>query len=63
MKEVLDHWLEAGEWWDGDGPREVFRVVTGGGGIFELSREVEKDHSPGGQAKAPGEWRLYKVYD
>ena len=63
VKEVLDHWFEAGEWWDGDGPKEVFRVTTVDGGIFELSREVHKNGSPGGQAKAPGEWRLYKVYD
>ncbi len=56
MREILDHWCEVGEWWDGDCPKEVFRVVTQDGGIFELSREVR-------DLGTAGEWRLYKIYD
>lgn len=56
VKEILDRWVEAGEWWDGDGEKEVFRVATDDGGIFELSREV-------GKGLAVDEWRLYKIYD
>lgn len=70
MKAVLDHWIEIGEWWDGDDPKEVFRVITDDGGIFELSREVEGGgppvgpaRVPVGPARAPGGWRLYKAYD
>ncbi|HEY3314658.1 MAG TPA: DUF6504 family protein [Bacillota bacterium] len=69
MKEILDRWVEAGEWWDGDGPKEVFRVATDDGGVFELSREVEKRSSGPQDAKPAGlgangeEWKLYKIYD
>lgn len=52
VEKILDFWLEAGEWWEGQPERAVYRVRTKGGGMFELYR------NKGEQA-----WFLYKVYD
>lgn len=50
--DVLDHWLEAGRWWEQERERETYRVSTAAGGVFELTREL------------PGtKWYLYKAYD
>ncbi|MEW6724475.1 MAG: DUF6504 family protein [Bacillota bacterium] len=51
IREILDQWPETGEWWDGAAERQVYRVLSDKGGVFELERA------------ASGEWRLYKVYD
>lgn len=71
---VLEVWQEAGEWWEGQGDRTVYRVATAGGGIFELDyrhnipgKEVVGDDNgeapAGGGLGGAGEWFLYKVYD
>ena len=52
IAEVLECWQEAGEWWQGQQTREIFRVMTSLGGVFELERSVGSD-----------DWRLYKVWD
>jgi hypothetical protein len=50
VAEVLDCWRERGRWWEGEPPREVYRVATESGEVYELGREGET-------------WRLYAVLD
>jgi len=50
VAEVLDRWRERGRWWEGEPPREVYRVVTTSGAVYELGREGDA-------------WRLYAVLD
>jgi len=52
VKKVIDFWVEAGEWWEGNLERVVYRVRTTGGGMFELYRNKDEEY-----------WFLYKVYD
>lgn len=47
---VVDRWTEAGEWWDGDRERVIYRILSERGGMFELELR-------------DGQWRLYKEYD
>lgn len=49
---VLDVWREAGCWWEGEGERVTYRVITDRGGMFELTCEPDR-----------GRWLLYKTYD
>lgn len=49
---LLDSWREVGQWWDGEDETITYRVVTRGGGVFELT------HTP-----AQRRWLLYKAYD
>lgn len=37
---ILETWREAGEWWEGRTGRQVYRVETEGGGIFELLFDI-----------------------
>lgn len=50
--EVIDSWIEVGEWWNGEPETRWYRVATHDRGVFELYRPT------GG-----GEWRLWKVID
>lgn len=50
--EVLDWWVEVGEWWNGEPETEWYRVRTHDQGTFEL-------YSPTDRA----EWKLWKVLD
>jgi hypothetical protein len=50
VAEVLDRWIEMGEWWKGEGVRKLLRVVTSEHGIYDL--EYTGD-----------EWFIYKVWD
>lgn len=52
VMDVLDRWVETGDWWRGQADREMFRVLTRDGGVFELERSIDSDA-----------WRLYKVWD
>lgn len=52
VREVLDHWLEAGRWWEQEPEKASWRVATIEGGVFELSSDV-----------SGRKWHLYKVYD
>jgi hypothetical protein len=52
VREILDQWVEIGEWWEGDCEKRSFRVKTEAGGVYELYRQA-----------SDGEWRLYKIYD
>ena len=36
VKEVQECWRLTGAWWDGEGERTFFRVLTDKGGIYEL---------------------------
>ncbi|MCL6631528.1 MAG: hypothetical protein K6T63_02755 [Alicyclobacillus herbarius] len=46
----LDDWSEMGNWWDGEGERQMIRVWTKDGQIFDLEA-------------SDGKWWLYKVWD
>lgn len=52
VEQILEVWLEAGEWWEDKPERVVYRVRTSGGGMFELYRH-----------KGDRDWFLYKIYD
>ena len=48
---VLDQWIEVGEWWNGEGRKQVWRVWTNQGGLFDL--ECSKDE----------QWFIYRIWD
>lgn len=50
--EVVDSWLEVGEWWEGEPETEWLRIVTHDRGTFEI-------YSP---TPEPG-WRLWRILD
>ena len=52
VKEVLDHWLEAGRWWEQESEKATWRIATLEGGMFELTFDP-----------AAKRWHLYKAYD
>ena len=52
IKEILDRWIEIGEWWNQDSDMITYRVATDRGGVFEIYY-VPRKHR----------WMLYKVYD
>lgn len=37
VKEVQESWRYTGAWWDGEGEKTYFRVMTDKGGIYQLS--------------------------
>lgn len=48
---LVDEWEEASQWWQGEQPIRVYRVLTSEGAVWELHRF------------AHGGWRLYRIYD
>lgn len=46
---VLDSWVEAGRWWEGEHPRRFYRVDAGG--RFDLSCDPD------------GQWRVEIAWD
>jgi hypothetical protein len=52
VKTVQECWRLMGAWWDDKGEQTFFRVLTDGGGIYEL----RFDH-------AGSEWRMSAVCD
>ncbi|HBK59350.1 MAG TPA: hypothetical protein DDZ84_00970 [Firmicutes bacterium] len=51
IAQVIDHWRESGEWWDGEEDKDYYLITSAGGGCYELCRE------------APGQWLLSRVLD
>lgn len=39
---IQECWRTIGAWWDGEGEKTLFRVITENGGIFELSYDHMK---------------------
>ena len=52
IRQVFECWRLIGAWWDGQGERTFFRVLTDQGGIYELCFEHLKS-----------EWKLSRVED
>jgi hypothetical protein len=52
VAEVLDRWVEAGRWWEGEGEQATWRVATTSGGVYELTWRSDERR-----------WFLYKAYD
>ncbi len=52
VSRILEVWREAGEWWEGKGDRQVYRVETEGGGVFELLFDLGRR-----------DWTLTRNYD
>ena len=50
LREIVDHWEEAGCWWLGERPRRVYRARSSDGALYELHHQAEG-------------WRLYRAYD
>ncbi|WAH35785.1 DUF6504 family protein [Alicyclobacillus dauci] len=48
--EVLDRWVEMGNWWQGEGERQMIRVWTNLNALLELELEG-------------GQWYIYKAWD
>lgn len=48
--EVLDRWLEMGDWWQGEGERTMLRVWTDRNAMLELECTSQA-------------WYIYKVWD
>lgn len=51
--DVLDHWTEAGRWWELEPERAVWRVTDRAGGVHEMALE----------RKQPPVWRLLVIWD
>ena len=47
---VLDRWMEMGDWWNGEGERQMIRVWTNQSALFDLEC-------------TSGQWFIYKVWD
>lgn len=52
VTEIVDHWRELGAWWEGEGPRDVWHIITDKGLECELH-----------YLKALQQWVLYRIYD
>lgn len=52
IKEILDRWVEIGEWWNQESEKVSYRVATDRGGVFEIYYVIVQR-----------QWMLYKVYD
>jgi hypothetical protein len=50
VREVIDRWLEMGNWWEGEGSRKLLRVLTEENFVFDLEGT--------GQG-----WYIYRVWD
>jgi len=50
IREILDHWEEAGCWWLGERPRRVYRARAADGALYELHHRADG-------------WRLYRAFD
>lgn len=51
--EIADSWIMTGEWWEGEKPFTVFRVLTEDLGLYELTRT----HTD------PPQWKLLVIWD
>jgi len=51
ISRIEDFWLDAGEWWQGEGEKAFYRVIAGGA-VYELYYD-RKDNV----------WGMYRVYD
>jgi hypothetical protein len=49
VTQVIDAWRESGEWWKGEPPHHVFRVMAHDG-LYDIEEVGE-------------EWFLYRVWD
>lgn len=52
VAEVLERWRDTGRWWAREAPKLFFRVLTAGGGMWEIYLDLS-DRT----------WHLYRVYD
>jgi hypothetical protein len=50
VSQVVDRWLEMGNWWDGEGPRTVLRVLTETQFLFDLECVQQR-------------WYIYRIWD
>ncbi|WP_425388164.1 DUF6504 family protein [Alicyclobacillus ferrooxydans] len=50
ITEVVDCWRESGEWWNGEPPRQIWRVFTDKNGFFDLEQVGDA-------------WSIYRVWD
>lgn len=48
--EVIDRWMEMGNWWQGEGERKMMCVWTDKNALFELEQEGRQ-------------WLIYKTWD
>ncbi len=48
--EVIDRWLEMGNWWEGEGSRKLLRVLTEQNFVFDLEGTGQN-------------WYIYRVWD
>lgn len=51
VQSVIDRWVEVGEWWNGEGRKQMWRVSTDQGALFDL--ECSPDE----------QWFIYRVWD
>lgn len=51
VQTIIDFWRESGRWWDHEPERQIYRVQTTSGGVFELEH------------LSAGRWQLYCIFD
>lgn len=50
VRDILDRWVEMGEWWNGEGQRTLLRVLTADEDMYDLESDQES-------------WFIYRVWD
>ena len=50
VSEVVDRWMEMGNWWEGEGPRTILRVLTDSQFVFDLECVGQQ-------------WYIYRIWD
>lgn len=50
IAEIIDRWIEMGNWWQGEGERKMLCVWTDRNALFELQQEERQ-------------WFIYKTWD
>ncbi|MCL6595424.1 MAG: hypothetical protein K6V73_04340 [Firmicutes bacterium] len=59
VRRLLERWRESGEWWEGEGEREVERLLLADGAVVEISAAVDAS----GGVVLEGGWRLVARFD
>ena len=50
ITQVMDCWRESGEWWNGEAPRQIWRMYTDKQAVFDLEQIDDS-------------WSIYRVWD
>lgn len=52
VTKIIDYWKDIGDWWQGEGEKDFFRLYLDNGTLCEIYYDYQEDI-----------WQLYKIYD